>query len=97
MYGNLIQLHGDLTARNTWKRVPIASAGGEGSIDEARLQELLFRHADFLPLGEIDLAYENAAGLVRMTNPGNLDTPRSHDILAVKGPDPPGCSREREE
>ncbi len=34
MYGNLIQLRGDLTARNTWERVQIASAGGEGSIDE---------------------------------------------------------------
>ncbi len=37
MYGNLIQLSGDLTARTTWRRVPFASVGGEGAIDEARL------------------------------------------------------------
>ncbi len=100
MYGNLNQLRGDLTARSTWERLQIASAGGEGSIDEARLQELLFRHADFLPLGEIDPAYQDAVPICMElgTRAGSadalyltavLDTPRSHDILAVRGPDPP--------
>ena len=51
MYGNLIQLSGDLTARTTWRRAPLASVGGESAIDEARLQQVLFRHADILPLG----------------------------------------------
>ena len=88
MYGNLIQLHGDLTARNTWERVQIVSAGGEGSIDEARLQELLFRHADFLPLGEIDPAYEDAVPICMElgTRAGSADalylTPTGKVILA---------------
>ena len=60
MYGNLIQLAGDLTATRTWRRIPVASAGGEAPIDEAVLQEVLFRHADILPLGEIDPAYDDS-------------------------------------
>ena len=60
MYGNLIQLAGDPTARTTWRRIPVASAGGEAPIDEAVLQEVLFRHADILPLGEIDPAYDDS-------------------------------------
>ncbi len=58
LYGNLIQLSGDLTASTTWRRIPVASVGDEGRIDEAQLQEILFRHADLLPLGEIDPAYD---------------------------------------
>ena len=59
MYGNLIQLKGDLTDRAVWERLSIGSVGGKGAIDEARLQDILFRHAEVLPLGEIDPAYEN--------------------------------------
>lgn len=57
MYGNIVQLSEDLTASTTWRHVPVASAGGGGPLDEARLQEILFRHADILPLAEIDPAY----------------------------------------
>ena len=59
MYGDLIQLSGDWTAATAWQRVPVASASGT-SIDEGALQEILFRHADILPLGEIDPAYHSA-------------------------------------
>lgn len=38
MYGNLIQLKGDLTDRAVWERLSIGSVGGKGAIDEARLQ-----------------------------------------------------------
>ena len=88
MYGNLIQLSGDLTARTTWRRVPFASAGGEGAIDEARLQKVLFRHADLLPLGEIDPAYEDPVPVCMElgTRAGSADalylTPTGRIILA---------------
>ena len=57
MYGNLVQLNEDLTARATWQHVPVGSAGSENPVDEVRLQEILFRHAEILPLAEIDPAY----------------------------------------
>ena len=88
MYGNLIQLSGDLTARTTWRRVPFASVGGEGAIDEARLQEVLFRHADLLPLGEIDPAYNDQVPVCMElgTRAGSADalylTPTGRIILA---------------
>ena len=88
MYGNLIQLSGDLTARTTWRRVRIASAGVEGIIDEARLQEVLFRHADTLPLGEIDPAYNDPVPVCTElgTRAGSVDalylTPTGRIILA---------------
>ena len=88
MYGNLIQLSSDLTPRSTWRRVPLGPAGGEGSIDEARLQEVLFRHADILPLGEIDPAYEDPVPVCMElgTRAGSADalylTPTGRIILA---------------
>ena len=88
MYGNLIQLSGDLTARTNWRRVPIASAGGEGAIDEARLQEILVRHAELLPLGEIDPAYHDPVPVCTElgTRAGSADalylTPTGRIILA---------------
>ena len=48
----------DLTARTTWRRVPLACEGGADTIDENRLREILFRHAETLPLAEIDSAYD---------------------------------------
>ena len=88
MYGNLIQLSGDLTARTTWRRVPFGSVGGEGAIDEARLQKVLFRHADLLPLGEIDPAYDDPVPVCMElgTRAGSADalylTPTGRIILA---------------
>ena len=87
MYGNLIQLDGDRTA-TTWRRVPLASAGGVGVIDEDGLQGLLFQHAEILPLGEIDPAYDDAVPVCRElgTRAGPADalylTPTGRIILA---------------
>ena len=57
-------------------------------MDEATLQELLFRHADILPLGEIDPAYEKAVPVCMelSTRAGPADalylTPTGKIILA---------------
>ena len=68
IYGNLIQLSGDRTAQATWHRVPVGSAGDAPSISEATLQGILFRHADVLPLEEIDPAYRNPVAVCRELN-----------------------------
>ncbi|WP_420449047.1 hypothetical protein [Candidatus Palauibacter sp.] len=88
MYGKLVQLSKDLTARTTWQHMPVASAGGEGPIDEGRLQEVLFRHADILPLGGIDPAYVDPVPVCMelATRAGSADalylTPTGRIILA---------------
>lgn len=87
MYGNLIQLDGDQTA-TTWRRIPLVSAGAVGVIDEDGLQELLFQHAEILPLGEIDPAYDAAVPVCRElgSRAGSADalylTPTGRIILA---------------
>ena len=58
MYGNLVQLSEDRNAKTTWRRIPLVSEGGAEAIDENRLREILFRHAETLPLDEIDSAYD---------------------------------------
>lgn len=88
IYGNLIQLSGDFAARTTWRRVSLATASGESSIDEAALQGVLFRHADILPLGEIDPAYHNSVPVCTElgTRAGSADalylTPTGRIVLA---------------
>ena len=88
MYGNLIQLTGDLTATTTWRRVPVAATGGEAPIDEAVLQEVLFQHTDILPLGEIDPAYDDSVPVCKElgTRAGAADalylTPTGRIVLA---------------
>ena len=88
MYGNLIQLSGDLTPGDRWCRVPIATGGGQGPFDEGRLQEVLFRNADTLPLGEIDPAYGDPVPVCTElgTRAGPIDalylTPAGRIILA---------------
>ena len=88
LYGNLIHLSGDLTVSTKWRRVPVASVGSAGRIDEADLQEILFRHADILPLGEIDPAYEQPVPVCMElgTRAGSADalylTPTGKIILA---------------
>lgn len=88
MYGNLIQLRGDLTAGTTWRRIPPDSAESKGRIYEARLQEILFSHAGILPLGEIDPAYEDPVPVCTElgTRAGSADalylTPTGRIILA---------------
>ncbi len=88
MYGNLIQLSGDFTERTTWRRVTPVSSGRADTIDENRLQDILFRHADALPLDEIDSAYETPVPVCRElgTRVGFVDalylTPTGRIILA---------------
>ena len=88
MYGNLIQLTSDGAASSKWRRVPVASAGGGGPFDEAHLQEVLFRHAEILPLVEIDPAYDGAVPVCRElgTRAGAADalylTPTGKIVLA---------------
>ena len=83
-----MQLRDDLTAEATWRRVAVASAGHEGAFDEARLQEILFRHADILPLGRIDAAYADPVPVCTElgTRAGSADalylTPTGRIILA---------------
>ena len=88
MYGNLIQLSGDFTDRTTWQRVAPAPQGRADDLDEDRLQEILFRHAEALPLDEIDSAYETPVPVCRelSTRAGYVDalylTPTGRIILA---------------
>ena len=88
MYGNLIQLSGDFTERTTWRRVTPVSSGRADTIDENRLQDILFRHAETLPLDEIDSAYETPVPVCRElgTRVGFVDalylTPTGRIILA---------------
>ncbi|WP_310757933.1 hypothetical protein [Candidatus Palauibacter soopunensis] len=78
----------DLTAETTWQHIPVGSTGGEGLFDEGRLQEVLFRHADILPLGEIDPAYGDPVPVCMElgTRAGSADalflTPTGRIILA---------------
>ena len=88
MFGDIVQLSEDLTASTTWRHVPVASAGVEGSLDEARLQEILFRHADILPLADIDPAYADPVPVCMElgTRAGSADalylTPTGRIVLA---------------
>lgn len=88
MYGNLVQLNEDLTARTTWRHVPVGPSSSESGIDEGRLQEVLFQHADILPLGEIDPAYASPVPVCTElgTRAGSADalylTPTGRIILA---------------
>ena len=88
MYGNLIHLSGDLTASTKWRRVPVGSVGSEAAMSEARLQQILFEHAEILPLSEIDPAYERPVPVCMElgTRAGSADalylTPTGKIILA---------------
>ena len=88
MYGNLIQLSGDSTERITWRRVAPVSEGRADAFDENRLRDILFRHAETLPLDEIDSAYETPVPVCRElgTRAGSVDalylTPTGRIILA---------------
>ena len=88
MYGDLIHLKGDRSVGATWHRVPLGSQGHEGAVSEARLQEILFQHADILPIGEIDPAYYPAIPVCRElgTPAGPADalylTPTGRIVLA---------------
>ena len=88
MYGNIVHLREDLTAKTTWRRLPLASEGRSDGFDENRLRQILFRHAETLPLDEIDSAYDTPVPVCTelRTRMGNADalylTPTGRIILA---------------
>ena len=88
MYGHLVQLSGDFTERTTWQGVAPVSKGRSNTIDENRLQDILFKHAEILPLDEIDSAYATPVPVCRElgTGAGFVDalylTPTGRIILA---------------
>ena len=62
-YGDLIRLDttdGGAAPPEILRRVPLGAGVSEGGIDEARLQELLFRYPEALPIAAIDAAYAGA-------------------------------------
>ena len=88
MYGDPVHLTGDLATKAVWRRVDLESASADGSIDEDRLQDILFRHANLLPLDEIDPAYDDPVPVCREleTGVGPADllylTPKGRIVLA---------------
>ena len=65
-YGDLIRLN--LTAdsdEETLTRIPLGTPSAQGGIDEAKLQDLLFRYPQTLPVATIDAAYDNAVPVCR--------------------------------
>ena len=62
-YGDLIRLDttdGDAAPPEILRRVRLGAGVSEGGIDEAGLQELLFRYPEALPIAAIDAAYAGA-------------------------------------
>ena len=88
MYGSLLQLTGDFEAKGAWQRIPVSPKGTGAAFDEAKLQELLFRHVQTLPLQEIDPAYADAVPVCTElgTRGGYVDalylTPAGRIVLA---------------
>lgn len=58
-YGDLIRVDSD-DAPELLRRVPLGSSASSGSIDEATLQDLLFRYPQTLPIPAIDPSYAGA-------------------------------------
>ena len=64
-YGELIRIHSDGGRPEVLERVALAARVGEGGIDEATLQELLFDHPECLPIAAIDSAYGDPVPVCR--------------------------------
>ena len=64
-YGELIRVDRDGGRPEVLQRVPLTSGVAQGSVDEARLQELLFDHPECLPIPAIDPAYADAVPICR--------------------------------
>ena len=60
-YGDLIRVDTDNGAvPEVLQRVPLGSSAASGGVDEATLQDLLFRFPQTLPIAAIDSAYAGA-------------------------------------
>ena len=65
-YGDLIRLpRGKGGAEEMLRRIPLGVPTSQGGIDEATLQDLLFRHPQTLPIASIDAAYVGAVPVCR--------------------------------
>lgn len=64
-YGELVRIDLKSERSEVLERVALASRVGEGGIDEATLQELLFDHPECLPIAAIDSAYSNSVPVCR--------------------------------
>ena len=56
-YGELIRIDCDGESTEVLERVPLGAGVGQGSVDEATLQKLLFDHPECLPIAAIDPSY----------------------------------------
>ena len=56
-HGELIRIDSDGESTEVLERVPLGAGVGQGSIDEATLQKLLFDHPECLPIAAIDPSY----------------------------------------
>ena len=75
MHENLILVEPDGGATETLRRVALGAPVAAGGVDEASLQELLFRFPETLPVSAIDSAYEDPVPVCRelSTRAGKLD------------------------
>ncbi|MXW00065.1 MAG: hypothetical protein F4X59_08655 [Holophagales bacterium] len=64
-YGELVRIDLKSERSEVLERVALASRVGEGGINEATLQELLFDHPECLPIAAIDSAYSNSVPVCR--------------------------------
>ena len=65
-YGDLIRVDtGNGAAPEVLQRVPLGSGPSSGGVDEATLQDLLFRYPQALPIATIDPAYAPAVPICR--------------------------------
>ena len=79
-YGELIRLDpSDSASAETLQRIPLGASAAHGGVDEASLQDLLFRFPETLPTAAIDAAYAGAVPVCR-----ELSTPAGYvDALYV--------------
>lgn len=79
-YGELIRLDpSDSASAETLQRMPLGASAADGGVDEAFLQDLLFRFPQTLPIDAIDAAYAGAVPVCR-----ELTTPAGYvDALYV--------------
>ena len=64
-YGELIRIDCDGESTEVLERVPLGAGVGQGSVDEATLQKLLFDHPKCLPIAAIDPSYGTPVAVCR--------------------------------
>ena len=74
-YGALIRVDRDGGSSEVLQRAPLASRVGEGTVDEATLQGILFDHPECLPIADVDAAYQDPVPVCRELSvpAGNVD------------------------